>query len=107
MKRTLIIAAVAILAFTASAFTALSVGEKQTVTYKFRYPEPTATDVTDAAYWDDVSAEQNPESCESGTVLPCLVTFVDTEYASIEAYLAANNSLSAIMSSPELVSAKE
>lgn len=107
MKRTLIIAAVAILAFTASAFTVLSEGEKQTITYKFRYPEATATNVTDAAYWDDVSSQQNPESCGLGAVLPCLVTFVDTEYASIEAYLAANNSLSAIMSSPELVSAKD
>ena len=107
MKRNLLIAAIAMLAFAASAFTFLSEAEKESVTLKFRFPEPTAAHVTDAAYWDDVSAQQNPESCDIGTELPCLVIFEDTEYASIEAYLAANNSLTAIMSSPQLVSAKE
>lgn len=107
MKKNLIIAAVAIMAFAASAFTFLSETPQETVTFKFRYPEPTASHVTDAAYWDDVSSQQNPESCDIGTELPCLVIFDDTEYASIEAYLAANNSLSAIMSSPELQSAKD
>lgn len=107
MKRNLLIAAIAIMAFAASAFTFLYESEKESATLKFRFPEPTAANVTDAAYWDDVSSQQNPESCDIGSALPCLVIFEDTEYASIEAYLAANNSLSAIMSSPKLVSAKE
>ncbi|MCX2584335.1 hypothetical protein [Pedobacter sp. MR22-3] len=86
---------------TESAFTA-----PKTVTLKYRYNLNTATGISTASNWTDVSDQPNPSGC-GGEEIPCLVQFDSSEYSSITAFLSANPTIPDMEESERVVSHKD
>ncbi|RZL37601.1 MAG: hypothetical protein EOO96_04730 [Pedobacter sp.] len=57
--------------------------EKKVTTLKYRFIGTSDADLDDPLKWQNVSSQPNPESCNPGTELPCLVVFEDDEYDNI------------------------
>lgn len=91
------------LVFSQSAFK--SSKNKAILTY--RYNGSNAAGVTTVANWTDPSIEPNPQNCEAGTEIPCLVQFDTSEYADISAFIADKPSNALMLSSGKVQTRKD
>lgn len=90
--------------FTTSAF---SSADQKIQTLKYRFIGTSESDLTNPTKWQNVSEESNPESCEVGTELPCLVQFNDNEYSDIADYYSTHDTAAEMFSSLKVVSRKD
>lgn len=90
--------------FTTSAFKS---SDKKIQTLKYRYIGTNETDLTNPLKWENVSEEPNPEACEPGEELPCIVQFNDNEYANIAAYYGTHDTAAEMFSSLKVVNRKD
>lgn len=90
------------LVFTQSAFK-----NTHTDTLKYRFNGHNFQQLEDADKWDNISEEDEPEGCEPGTELPCIVEFDESTYADIEAFLIANPTVQDMINGDYILSYKD
>jgi len=74
-------------------------------TVRYQYNNATSEGIGSSANWTQVNPNEEPAECQ-GEEIPCTVTFDDTEYANMDAFLAANPTLDAILASGDVSSLK-
>ena len=90
------------LVFTQSTF---KVSNKST-TLRYRYIGNDEAGLKTLSNWQEIAPGDTPSICETGTELPCLVSFEDNEYSDIVAFYNANGTSSAMFSSNRVVNKK-
>jgi hypothetical protein len=91
------------LVFTQSAF---KPAKKSATTVMYQYEDTNDARINLEDAWTDVTFE-TPESCSEGAVLPCVIEFDTTEFATLGAYLAAHPTAQAIKDDPNNVVSKK
>ena len=90
------------LVFSVSAFKS-----KKSATLKYRFIGINETDLTNPLKWQDVSSEPNPEACDAGIELPCLVQFDENDYNNIAAFYTAHDTAAEMFATSKVVSRKD
>ncbi|RZJ92785.1 MAG: hypothetical protein EOO20_00270 [Chryseobacterium sp.] len=67
-------------------------------TMTYQYEEDDDSFISDPNHWRNTDVEPQLE-CSEGSTLPCIVQFEDSEYASIDAFLAENDDVTKILGS--------
>ncbi|WP_113653419.1 DUF6520 family protein [Pedobacter namyangjuensis] len=89
--------------FTTSAFK----NDKKVTTLKYRFIGSSDADLDDPTKWQDVSSQPNPESCNPGTELPCLVVFQDNEYDDIADFYNTHTTSADMFTTSKVISRKD
>ncbi|RZK53174.1 MAG: hypothetical protein EOO91_18130 [Pedobacter sp.] len=89
--------------FGASAFKA----NQKTTTLKYRFTGTSTADLHNITKWEDVSAEPTPTPCETGTELPCLVEFQNSEFDNIQDFIDQNEEVSDMVATNRVISLKD
>lgn len=76
-------------------------------TLKFRYTGSDASGLHTVGNWQDVSTQPNPEGCDPGEEIPCLIEFDTSQWSSLSAYLSANSTLQDMVDSGAIQSYKD
>lgn len=79
---------------------------KKTATLKYRYNGPDEAGLHTPGNWSDVSAQPNPEGCEPGEEIPCLIQFETPEYDDLQDFLDQNPTLQDMIDSETVQSYK-
>ncbi|WAC39041.1 DUF6520 family protein [Pedobacter sp. SL55] len=90
------------LVFSMSAFRS----NEKLATLKYRYTGNNEAGLHTASNWDDVSAQPNPEGCEPGEEIPCLVEFDTSEYTDLQDFIDQNPTLQDMIDSERVQSYK-
>lgn len=81
--------------------------KKKIATLTYRYNGPDEAGLTDPLNWSDLSEEEEPEGCEVGDELPCLVQFNDTEYDDIADFYTTHSTAPSMFASQKVLTRKD
>ncbi len=92
------------LVFSLSAFT---LEDKKIATLTYRYDGDDEAGLNVPGNWTNISQEEEPEGCEAGVEIPCLVQFDTTDYDDIADFLSENPTLQDMIDSDHIQSYKD